>query len=152
VIGITISNFGVLYKFFDIVSFYDKYIVFVGLEDMKPDPEPLQGQLEQTLAQQIQALYLNSLGHKPEQISCKLIDRTLFIVVEDPTTPVERFLVASGKQQLAEQVRTSIHIAFQPQLKALIEEVLKVNLIDFLGNSNLYTGRTSITAILPTKP
>ena len=119
---------------------------------MKPDPEPLQGQLEQTLAQQIQVLYLNSLGHRPEEVSCKLIDRTLLIIVEDPTTPVEKFLVASGKQQLAEQVRTSIHRAFQPQLKALIEEVFEVNLIDFLGDSNLYAGRTSITAILATKP
>ncbi len=118
---------------------------------MKPDPEPIQGQLEQTLAQQIQVLYLTSLGHKPERVSCKLVERTLLIVVEDPTTRMEKFLAASGKQQLAEQVRTNIHKAFQPQLKALIEEVFEVDLIDFLGDSNFYTGRTSITAILPTK-
>ncbi|MBV9385417.1 MAG: DUF2294 domain-containing protein [Chroococcidiopsidaceae cyanobacterium CP_BM_ER_R8_30] len=116
------------------------------------DSAPNSRQLEQSLSQQIQVLYLNCMGHKPTQVSCQLLDQSLTIVVNDPTTAVERFLVASGKQQLAEQVRASIHKAFQPQLKALIEEVLMVSVTDLLGNSSLQSGRTSVTAFLAAKP
>ena len=116
------------------------------------DSEADSRQLEQRLSQQIQALYLTCLGHQPNQVSCRIIDQVLTIVVNNPITSMERFLVARGKQQLAEQVRTSIHKAFQPELKALIEEVLRVSVTDLLGSSSLETGRTSVTAVLAAKP
>ena len=119
---------------------------------MKYRPEANQGQLEQSLSQQIQVLYLTCLGHKPTQVSCRLIDRALTIVVDNPITSMERFLVANGKRQLAEQVRASLHKAFQPQLKALIEKVLEVNVTELFGSSNLHTGRTIVTAVLASQP
>lgn len=109
-------------------------------------------QLEQNLSERIQVLYLTQLGHKPNKVSCQLIDKTLTIVVENPITQPERLLAQSGKTELAEQVRFNIHKAFQPQLKVLIEEVIGVDLIELVGDSQLQTGRTVIIAILAATP
>lgn len=113
---------------------------------------PNYSQLEQSLAQRIQVLYLTQVGHKPNQVSCQLLDRTLTITIENPVTQPERLLVESGKQQLAEVVRSNIHKAFQPQLKALIEEVFGVRVIELLGNSNLHTCRSVVMAVLAATP
>ena len=114
--------------------------------------KPTYGQLEQNLSQRIQVLYLNQLGHEPEQVSCQLLDKTLTIIVENPITQLEMFLAASGKQEMAEELRVNIHKAFQPLLKALIEEVVGTSVTDLLGNSNFQTSRTSVIAILATTP
>ncbi len=114
--------------------------------------KPTYAQLEQNLSQRIQSLYLNDLGHEPYSVSCQLIDKTLTIIVENPITQLERFLAASGKQELAEELRVNIHKAFQPFLKALIEEVVGTSVIDLLGDSNFQTGRTSVIAILAATP
>lgn len=110
------------------------------------------GMLEQSLSQQIKFLYLNQLGHKPDKVECRLIDKTLTIIVENPITQPERLLLASGKQEFADLVRSSIHKVFQPQLKALIEEVFGVCVLEILGDSKIHTGRTSIVAILAATP
>ena len=109
-------------------------------------------QLEQNLSERIQVLYLTQLGHQPNKVSCQLIDKTLTIVVENPITQPEQLLVQSGKRELAEQVRFNIHKAFQPQLKVLIEDVIGVELIELVGDSQLHTGRTIIIAILAATP
>lgn len=110
------------------------------------------GQLEQTLADRIQVLYLNQLGHKPNKISCQLIDRMLTISIENSITKPVRLLAESGKHELAERARFNIHKAFKPQLKALIEEVIGVSVIDLLGDSKLDTGFTSMIAVLSDAP
>ncbi len=114
--------------------------------------KPTYGQLEQNLSQRIQVLYLNHLGHEPNKVSCQLLDKTLTIIVENPITQLEMFLAASGKQETAEELRVNIHKAFQPLLKALIEEVVGTSVTDLLGNSNFQTSRTSVIAILATTP
>jgi len=109
-------------------------------------------QLEQTLSQLIQNLYVTQVGQKPDLVFCQIIDKNLTIVIENATTTVERFLTVNDKQELAEQVRANIHKALKPQLKALIEEVLEIKVVDLVGDSNFSTGRTSVTAILATNP
>lgn len=113
---------------------------------------PTYGLLEQHLAQRIQVLYITELGHKPNKVACQLLDKTLTITIENPITQPERLLVESGKQEFAEQLRSNIHKAFQPQLKALIEEVLGASIIEMLGDSQLQTCRTSIIAVLAATP
>ena len=120
------------------------------MEDEKSQPP--HGQLEQNLSQRVTVLYLTQLGHQPSKVSCQLIDKTLTIIVENPITQPERFLAKSGKKELAAQVRVTLHKAFQPQLKLLIEEVLRVSVIDLLGDSKLQTGRTTVIAILAATP
>lgn len=115
-------------------------------------PKPGHGQLEQTLENRIQVLYFTQLGHKPNKVSCHLVDKTLSIIVENSITKPVRLLAESGKQELAELARFNIHEAFKPQLKALIEEVIGVSVIDLLGDSKLETGFTSMIAVLATAP
>jgi len=114
--------------------------------------QPSHVQLEQSLSLRVMALYLTLLGHQPSKISCQLIDKMLTIIVDNPITQPERLLAESGKQEFAELVGFNIHKAFQPQLKVLIEEVLKVSVIDLLGESQVQTGRTTVFAVLAATP
>ncbi len=109
-------------------------------------------QLEQNLSQRIQELYITELGHQPNKVSCQLIDKTLTIVVENPITRPERFLAEVGKTELAERLRFTIYRSFQPQLKALIEEVVGVDVVDMLGNSHRQTALTTVVAVLAALP
>jgi len=109
-------------------------------------------QLEQSLSQRVVVLYLTDLGHQLNQVSCNLVDKTLTIVIENSITRLEQFLVRSNRQEMAKQVRLNLHKALEPHLKALIEEVVKVPVIDLLCDSAFDTGRTSIVAVLATVP
>ena len=109
-------------------------------------------QLEQNLSERIQVLYFTQLRHKPNKVSCQLKDKTLTIIVDNPITQPERLLTQRGKWELAEQVRFTIHKAFQPQLKVLIEDVIGVAVLELVGDSQLQTGRTIILAILDATP
>ena len=120
---------------------------------MKGDfPTPSVGTLEQNLSQRIKALYLEQLGHNPDKVECRLTNQTLTIIVDNPITQPEQLLLKSGKQEFADLVRSTIHKAFQPQIKALIEEVFATHVLDLLGDSKIQTGRTSIVAVLADSP
>ena len=117
------------------------------------DPSsPTRGQLERTLSQRIQALYRTQLEHQPSRVTCQIFDEKIVIVLEDSITQPERLLVNSGEQELAEQVRSELDEALQPQLRALIEELAGVAVIDLLSNAKLETGRTATVAILAEAP
>ncbi|MUL34871.1 DUF2294 domain-containing protein [Gloeocapsopsis dulcis] len=108
--------------------------------------------LEETLSQQIRALYTSQLGHSPQKVICNLLDKTLTILVEHAMTPPERLLIESGKHDLVEEVRWNLCKAIEPHLKAIIEAVVKVPVVDLIGTSNIDSDRTSITAVLAAKP
>ncbi|WP_250124394.1 DUF2294 domain-containing protein [Chroococcidiopsis sp. CCMEE 29] len=113
---------------------------------------PTRGQIERTLSQRIQTLYRTQLEHQPSRVVCQLFDEKIAIVLEDSITQPEQLLVSSGQEELAEQVRTELDEALQPQLKALIEEVVGVAVIDILSNAKLETGRTATVIILADLP
>ena len=113
---------------------------------------PTRGQLERTLSQRIQALYRTQLGHQPSKVTCQIFDEKIAILLEDSVTKPEQLLAQSGKEELAEQVRSDIDEVIQPQLKALIEEVMGIAVIDLLSDAKLDTGRTGSIAILADKP
>ncbi|MBD2184290.1 DUF2294 domain-containing protein [Planktothrix sp. FACHB-1355] len=115
-------------------------------------PAPTRGQLERTLSQRIQALYRNQLGHQPSQVTCEIFDTKIVIVLEDAVTQPEQVLVNNGQQELAEQVRSDLNAAIQPQLKDLIEEVVGVDVVDLLSDAKLDTGRTGTIVILSAEP
>jgi uncharacterized protein YbcI len=85
-------------------------------------------------------------------VTCQLFDEKLAVIVENSITPPEQLLVNNGQTQLAEQVRSDLDKAIQPQLKALIEEVLGVAVLDILSDATLETGRTGIIAVLDVTP
>lgn len=117
------------------------------------DPSfPTRGQLERTLSQRIQALYRTELEHQPSRVTCQIFDEKIAIILEDAITQPEQLLVSSGQDQLAEQVRLELDEALQPQLKALIEEVVGVSVIDLLSDAKLETGRSATIVVLADKP
>lgn len=113
---------------------------------------PTRGQIERTLSQRIQSLYRSQLEHKPSRVVCQIFDGKIAIILEDSITQPEQVLVNNGQQELAEQVRSELDEALQPQLKALIEEVVGVSVIDLLSNAKLDTGRSATIAILAESP
>jgi uncharacterized protein YbcI len=104
------------------------------------------------LSQGLQALYRAQLGHQPSKVTCQLFDEKLAVIVEDSITQPEQLLANSGQAELAEQVRADLDKAIKPQLKALIEEVLGVSVLDILSDATLETGRTGIIAVLDVTP
>jgi uncharacterized protein YbcI len=109
------------------------------------------GQLERTLSQRIQTLYRNQLGHQPSKVSCQLLDEKVAIVLENAVTRPEQILVEEDSP-LAAKVRHDLDEAIQPQLTNLIQEVLEVEVLDFLSDTTLETGRTGIIGILSRNP
>lgn len=111
-----------------------------------------QEQLEQKLLEEVREVYFKVLGHQPQQISCKLLDKNLTVIIEDSITQPEQLLIDSGNQELAKQVRTNIHLAFEPYLKSALEEVTSITLTDLISKSSLDSGRTSMVAIFEQAP
>ena len=110
------------------------------------------GQLEREVSQKMQALYRQYLGHQPSKVTCQLFDEKLAIILEDSVTQPEQLLARDGQLELAKQVRADLNQAIQPQVKALVESILKVKVLDLLSDATLKTGRTGIIAILSETP
>ena len=110
------------------------------------------GQLERKLSQEIQALYRHHLGHLPSKVTCQLFDAKLAVIIEDSITNAEQILIEEGQNNLAEEVRSSLDKAIQPELKQLIETIAEVEILDLLSDATLDTGRTGIIAVLNHTP
>lgn len=116
------------------------------------DTLPTKGQLERSLSQRIQALYRNHLGHRLSAVDCELLETKIAIVLEKSITQPEQLLANQGKNELVEQLHSDLDEAIQPHLKALIEEVVGVSVIDFLSDATLETERTGMIVILAEAP
>lgn len=110
------------------------------------------GQLEREVSQKMQALYRKYLGHQPSKVTCQLFDEKLAIILEDSVTQPEQLLAQDGQLELAKQVRADLNQAIRPQVKALVESILKVEVLDLLSDATLNTGRTGIIVILSDTP
>ena len=113
---------------------------------------PTRGQLERSLSQRIQSLYRTQLEHQPSRVTCQIFDEKIAIILESSITKPEQLLLNSGQEELAGQVRIELDEVLEPQLKALIEEVVGVAVIDLLSNAKLSTGRSATVAILAQTP
>ena len=113
---------------------------------------PTRGQLERSLSQQIQALYRNELGHRLSAVDCELFETKIAIVLEQSITQPEQFLAEQGKDKLVEELHAELGKAIEPQLKALIESVVGVSVVDLLKDTTLQTERTGIIVILAEAP
>lgn len=119
---------------------------------MTTTSNPTRGQIQRTLAQRIQALYREQLGHQPSKVTCQLSDSNLTIILENSITQPEQLLAQTGREKLAQQVRSDLDEAIQPQLKTLIENILNVEVVELLSDATLETGRTGIIALLTDTP
>lgn len=116
------------------------------------DALPTRGQLERTLSQRIQALYRNQLGHRISNVDCQILEQKIVIVLEKAVTQPEQLLVGDGKEELVEEIHSSLKAAIQPQLKELIETIVGVTVVDLLSDTTLETERTGMIAVLAEAP
>ena len=114
--------------------------------------KPTRGQIERTLKQRIQALYLAELGQRPEQVICQFFDDKLAIVLEKSVTLSEKFLLATQRQELAQEVRSHIDAAIKPKLIQMIEEVTGVAVNTILTATDLNSSISGIIVILSGLP
>lgn len=110
------------------------------------------GQVERTVSQRIQALYRDKIGHQPSKVTCELFEDKLTIVLEDSITPAEQLLLQEGKEESVAQLRSELDEIIQPQLKAEIEDIVGIPVLDLLCDSTLDTGRMGLIAILEKAP
>lgn len=115
-------------------------------------PKPTRGQLERNLSQRIQALYRSYLESQPAEVACQIFDNKIAIVLHNFMTRPVQLLAEQGKRELAQQVRFNLNKALEPQLKALIEEVVGVPVIDWLSDAKLESGHMGTIAILAARP
>ncbi|MBV6624274.1 MAG: DUF2294 family protein [Rivularia sp. (in: Bacteria)] len=107
--------------------------------------------LERILAERIQSLFINQLGHQPKDVYCRLLDKKLTIVVENAITKPEKLLMAAGYEEIVHKARNSIEKILQPELKKIIEEVITFKISNILFATHLDTGYVSIIALLADK-
>lgn len=86
------------------------------------------------------------------EVICQLFDQRIAIILENSITQPEQLLVENGKQELVEEIRSSLNAAIEPQIRALIEEVVGVSVIDLLSDAKLESERTGIIAVLAEVP
>lgn len=123
--------------------------VFITLPKMS---KPTIGQLEREITHRIRSLYTKQLGHRPGKIICQFFDTELAISIENSVSIPEQTLVTAGYDILAAQVRLDLNKIIAPQIKDLIEEIIKKAVVDLLLNTNLITGRTGIIVFLEALP
>ncbi|HIK32201.1 MAG TPA: DUF2294 domain-containing protein [Oscillatoriales cyanobacterium M59_W2019_021] len=114
--------------------------------------ELTRGQVERTISQRIQALYRERLGHQPSKVTCELFEDKLTIVLENSITPAEQLLLQEGKEDSVEQLRSDLDEVIRPQLKAELEEILGISVLDLLSDATLETGRMGLIAVLESAP
>ena len=116
------------------------------------------GQAQRALAQKIQRLYKNQLGHSPGKVTCQIIDNTITVIAEDSLTKLEQLLIEGEKDESTpvqvdvEQVRSDLDTAIRPLFVDVIQEILSIEVVDVLSDTTLETGRTAIVAILADNP
>lgn len=104
-------------------------------------------ELESLLSQRIQELYESKLNLRVSKISYQRFEDKLVIVMENTVTRSEQMLNEANQQELAQQVRNVLNQILLPQVKALVEEIVQVQIVDFLTDTSLVTGRTGAIAI-----
>lgn len=116
------------------------------------NPNPTRGQLERMIGQRLQALYRDRTGHRPEKVTCQFFDEKLTIVLEQIVTPLEQFFLDSGRQELAQQIRSELESSLRTEILKLIEEITETNVSCLLSKADLKCNCSGIIAVLVGTP
>ncbi len=109
-------------------------------------------QIESLLFRKIKNVYRERLEHKLYNVSYKLFDRTLVIILEGTITSPEKLLKNNDRLDLAKQLREAIDRVIHPQIQDIIEEVLDVKVVDYLSDTTIDNDMTGAIAIFEFKP
>ena len=108
-------------------------------------------QIESLLFRKIKNVYRERLEHKLYNVSYKLFDRTLVIILEGTITSPEKLLKNNDHLDLAKQLREAIDRVIHPQIQDIIEEVLDVKVVDYLSDTTIDNDMTGAIAIFEFK-
>jgi uncharacterized protein YbcI len=108
-------------------------------------------QFQPLLFQKLKQLYKRQLNQELTQITCRVFEKTLVILLEGTITQPERLLAEHQNKNLAKQVRESLDQVIQPQIKKIIENVMPLKVIDFLSDTTLENNCTGAIVIFELK-
>ncbi|MEB3213045.1 MAG: DUF2294 domain-containing protein [Leptolyngbyaceae bacterium] len=86
------------------------------------------------------------------QISCRLFDDKLTIIIEDSLTQPEQLLLQNSGSQRVEELHADLAKVVRPQLVQIVEEILGLEVIDLMSDTTLETGRTGLVIVLSDRP
>ncbi|MDY6783382.1 MAG: DUF2294 domain-containing protein [Cyanobacteriota bacterium] len=112
----------------------------------------LSQRLKDLLSDRIHDLYQNQLEHELREITYQAFDNTLVILIEGTLTKPEKVLQEDDRQELTRKVRGALDRHLQPQIKALLEEITGLTVVDFLYDSTIDTERTGAIAVFELSP
>ena len=107
----------------------------------------IQHKIESILFSRINNIYQQQLEQEIDNISYKLSDSTLVIALEGIITCSEKLLKDNNHLTLAKQVRKEVDSVIQPQIKTVIEDVLRVKVVDFLSDTTVENNVTGVIAV-----
>ena len=110
------------------------------------------GQLERDISQRINALYRQELDHQPGKITCQLFENKLAIVIDGALSKPEQLLLDQGSVDAAEATHEQITEVLRCLIKQAVEELLSLEVVDIMLDSNLQTARSSIIVIFQQPP
>ena len=110
------------------------------------------GQLEREISQCINALYRTELSHQPGKITCQLFEDKIVVVVEKSISRPEQLLVEQGNRKVAQEAHAEIREVFRIKVRASIEEILSVKVVDIFIDSSLESLRSSVVAVFEEPP
>ena len=105
-------------------------------------------EVESLLSEKIKNIYQEQLEHELDRVYYKMFDRTLVVILEGAITTPEKVLESSDRHYLARQVRKAIDDVIHPQIKTIIEEVMEVEVTDFMSDTTINNNMTGAIAIL----
>ncbi|MEA5597581.1 DUF2294 domain-containing protein [Rivularia sp. UHCC 0363] len=107
--------------------------------------------LEMVIAERIQSLFINKLGHQPEDVYCRFLDNKLTIIIKNGVTKPEQLLMEAGHQEVVRKARGRIEEILQPQFKQIIEEATDSEVTNMLFATHLDTNYVSVIALFADK-
>lgn len=113
---------------------------------------PTRSQIERSLIHRIQALYYERLGKRPGKITCQFFDEKLVIILENYIILPEQFLIDTEKKEFANKLRKELEQSIKPILKTTISEIVGVEVLAVLSDSDLDNKIAGFIAVLSEHP
>lgn len=83
---------------------------------------------------------------------CQFFDEKLAVILEQITTPIERFLIEKDQLEFAQELRSKLEYTMRSEVVELIEEIAEISVICLLSDADLTCDCSSFTAILQDIP
>ncbi|WP_013320313.1 DUF2294 domain-containing protein [Gloeothece verrucosa] len=103
--------------------------------------------LEEVLKQRIEQIYSQQLKQEPKEIKVYFSEQNIIVIIEGIVTKTEIFLQENSQHFLAKQVRSVLNRFIKSELKILIEEAMKVTVVDLLFKAKVDTDRLGAIVI-----